>query len=179
MKKQNKIVIGTIFAIILLMGIGYAGVTNVNLTINGNVLATADQTNFKVQFTGATPTTESTNPKATVDAKATAGSTQATVDISGLTTKDDSASAILEIENASIDINASSVNVTVGANTEEEYFTVTAVMCKADGEPVTDYAVAHGEKTYVKVTAKLNKTPLEDIGTKISVTVTATPEAAA
>lgn len=176
MKKQNKIIIGTIFVIILLMGIGYAGVTTMGLTISGKVLATADQTNFKVQFTGATPITNSNNSKATIDAKAEVGSTQATINISGLTTKDDFASAILEIENASIDINASSVKVTTGESTKESCFNITAVMCTKEGTPLTDYAVAYGEKTYVKVTATLENTPLVDSETTINVAITATPE---
>ena len=57
-KKQLKILIFTLIAIVTL-GIGYAGITAINLVINGDVTASVNDQNFKVKFlseSGVTPT---------------------------------------------------------------------------------------------------------------------------
>lgn len=172
MNKKNKVIIGVILVAILLMGIGYAALGNETLTINGTASATANQNNFQVYFTGAN-TVE--NPDAQVTATVTAKTKTAKVDITGLTTVGDSAYAILEIENGSVDINASSVEVTAEGK-DTDYFDISAVMCDNSGATITDYSVAPGAKTYVKVTAELKKNATTEISTDIAVTVTAVPE---
>lgn len=172
MNKQNKIMLGMILMSILLIGIGYAALTNIDLTINGKASAAASQDNFKVYFTGANTVTQPTDD--TVTATATNGAITATVNIEGLTKSGDSAYAILEIENGSNGIDATSVNVTT-QDTDTEYFDIVAQMCDSTGAPISDYAVASGNKTYVKVSAELLKTPTEDVETTIAVTVTAIP----
>ena len=57
MKKRTGI-IGVLVAI-LLLGIGYAVVSAVTLTINGSGSITADQANFKVHYTGDVTVTKS------------------------------------------------------------------------------------------------------------------------
>lgn len=52
MNKRKKIILVVILLAVLLMGIGYAALANVTLTINGKATATVDQENFKVYFTG-------------------------------------------------------------------------------------------------------------------------------
>lgn len=170
MNKQKKITIGVILLAVLLMGIGYAAITNITLTINGTASATADQENFKVYFTGVV-VSNSDNATSTV----TANSTNATVNFAGMTTKDDEEYAILEIENGSNNIPAQSVNVTL-SDTDTSIIEVNAVMCNSTGTPISEYAVASGNKTYVRVSAKLLKTPTEDVNTPVTVNIVAVPK---
>lgn len=174
---KKKILTTVIIIAILLMGVGYAALSNIDLTITGTAKATPNPNNFKVYFTGATPTTNAPAGATVTVEPITNGATTATVNMEGLTTKGETASAILEIENGSDGINASSVNVTA-QNTDTEYFDIAATMCDATGTPIADsnYAVAAGAKTYVKVSATLLKNPTTDVQTNIAVTVTAEPE---
>lgn len=174
MSKQKKIITIAILVVILLMAIGYAALTNTELTISGTASATAVQDNFKVYFTGAN-TVKNPNTNA-VEVTVTAQATTATVNISGLSTSGDAAYAILEIENGSNGVDAESVEVTTQA-TDTTMFDVEATMCDDKGTEISNYAVNSGEKTYVKVSAKLLKTPTKDETANISVVLTATPKA--
>lgn len=171
MKKQKVITIAIILIAILLMAVGYAALTATSLTINGTATAVTDQNNFKVHFTGETKSTSGNKVATTVAAKATT----ATVNITGLTTKDEVGYAILEIINESTDINADSVEVTA-QNTDTDYIDISAIMCDENGDAVSDTAIAVGEKIYVKVSAQLKETLNADVQTSIAVTLTATPD---
>ena len=71
---------------------------------------------------------------------------------------------------------AESVNVTTdGADTD--IFEFTSVMCQADGSPISNYEVAYGKKTYVKVTVTLKTSPTDDVETTTNVILTAKPKA--
>lgn len=173
MNKQKKVILGIILLIVLFMGIGYAAITNVELSITGRATATANQENFKVYFTGKN-TVKSSNDS-TVEITVAEKSQTATVNFSGLTTRNDERYAILEIENASADIEAESITVTA-TSTDTETFEVNAVMCDASGNAISNFAVANGAKTYVKVSTKLLKTPTNDVNTSITATITAVPK---
>lgn len=173
MSRQKRLIFIIILVAVLLMGIGYAALSNVTLTINGTATATATQDNFKVYFTGANTKTSSEAPSTNVEVTVAAQATTATVNFSGLTTKDDEEYAILEIENASNDVDAESVNVTVESTGAKSIIEASAIMCDATGNAITDYAVASGSKTYVKVSAKLLKTPTADAEINITATITA------
>ena len=58
----------------------------------------------------------------------------------------------------------------------ENVFQINAVMCTQDGTPISNYALASGAKTYVKVSVTLLQTPTVDTSTSINVTLTAVPE---
>lgn len=174
MSKQKKIILGVILVVIVLMAIGYATVGNITLTISGKANATASGDNFKVGFTGQNTVVDPTSGSITVTATATAGATSATVNVSGLSKKDDTAYAILEIANTSNDIDATEVNVTTDA-VDTAVFQIDAEMCTADGTPISNYALASGAKTYVKVSVTLLQTPTVDTSTDIDVTLTAKP----
>lgn len=171
MNKQKRVILGILILIVIFMGIGYAAITNVTLTINGNATAVSKQENFKVYFTGIN-TDKSDGVDVTVQSKAAS----ANVSFLGLTTKNEEKYAILEIENGSTDIDAESITVTV-TSTNEEMFEVKAIMCDQTGNAITNYAVSAGNKTYVKVSTKLLQTPVND-GEKseITATITAVPK---
>lgn len=175
MNKQKKIIIGVILVAIILMGVGYAALTSTTLTITGTASATAAQDNFKVYFTGENTIKNPDNSD--VEVTVTPQATTATVSISGLSKKGDTAYAILEIENGSNDVDAESVQVTT-QDTDTAIFDIAAIMCDQSGQTISNYEVASGAKTYVKVSATLLQTPTTDANTTISVTITATPKAA-
>lgn len=168
MNKQKKITLIVIIIAVLLMGIGYAVVSNITLTVNGKVSASADSENFKVYFTGVNTKKTEENAEVTV----VAGSKTATVNFTGLTTKDDEEYVILEIENGSNGIDAESINVTASGE-DSAIIKVDTIMCTSDGTAITDYAVTSQAKTYVKVNAKLLQTPTSDVETTITATITA------
>ena len=114
MNKQKRVILGILILIVIFMGIGYAAITNVTLTINGNATAVSKQENFKVYFTGIN-TDKSDGVDVTVQSKAAS----ANVSFLGLTTKNEEKYAILEIENGSTDIDAESITVTVTSTNEE------------------------------------------------------------
>lgn len=174
MKKQRKIIAVFIVIAILLVGIGYASLSNNILNINGQATATANQENFKVYFTGEVPKSNASEDYVIIEAEPVAKAQNATVNISGLTKKGDSAYAILEIENGSNGIDA---DVTLNADIEQsDMFNVEIIMCDQEGTEINDSFVASGEKTYVKIFVELLKTPTSVVQTKISAKVTATPK---
>lgn len=173
MKKQKTIIAGIIILAIILMAVGYAALSGITLTINGTASATAKADNFKVYFTGNATKSKEANVETSITAKAIT----ATVNISGLTTIGDSEYAILEIENGSNAIDAESVQVKT-SGTDTSIIDVEVQMCDSTGKVITDYAVASGAKTYVKVSATLLKTPTSDVSTSITATIEATPKAA-
>lgn len=173
MNKSKKIILAVIFVAVLLMAVGYAALANVELTIGGSASAVADDANFKVWFTGATPVTNGEG----VTASAEAEKTTATVTIPGLKVVGEEKFAILEITNASADIDATSVKVTTEGKSDD-YIKIAAIMCNAEGTPVenAENPLAVGGKTYVKVSAELIKTITSPKETTINVVVTAVPE---
>lgn len=174
MKRQNKIIVAVIFIVILLVGIGYASLSNNILSINGKVLVSAEQENFKVYYTGEVPKSYASENYITIEAEPVAQAQNATVNILGLSKKGDSGYTILEIENGSNDIDA---EITVKAEIEEsEMFKVDIIMCNKEGTEINNFFVASGEKTYVKVFAELLKTPTSVMKTTISATITAVPK---
>lgn len=169
MNKQKRVILGIILLIVIFMGIGYAVISNVTLTINGRASATANSDNFKVYFTAQ-------NTKGDAETTVTAESITATVNFNGLSSKGDSKYAILEIQNGSTDIVAGPVTVEV-ASTKPEVFKPTAVICDQDGTEVTNTELEVGAKTYVKVSTELLKTIVgEDETGTITATITATPK---
>lgn len=176
MSKQKKLIFVIILLAILLIGVGYAALSNVTLTINGKATATASQDNFNVYFTGENTKKSSEDPSTNVAVTVTAQAKEATVNFSGLTTKDDEEYAILEIENASNDVDAESINVAITPTGATNIIEASAVMCDSTGTPISDYAVASGSKTYVKVSAKVIKTPTETSEINLTATITAVPK---
>lgn len=173
MHKQKRIIFIIILLAVILIGIGYAALSNVTLTINGKATATPNDENFKVHFTGQNTKTSNTEDITNVDVSVTAQATTATVNFSGLIKKDDTEYAILEIENASNDVDAKSINVAIETTGSTSIIEATAIMCNADGTATSNYFVASGNKTYVKVSATLLQTPTEDAEINITATITA------
>ena len=163
-KKQLKILTFALIMVVVL-GIGYAGITAINLVINGEATASVDQNNFKVKFLSeenVTPTiTGGENNTVEVVDDLTAKFSANT-----LTAEGDSEVATFRVRNDSKGIGA---KIKLGlTNTNTDYFKVT--------EYIADSELQAGDETTVTVTVEMLKTPVES---EVSTTITATLEATA
>ena len=156
MRQTSKIILATIVAASILLGLGYAAIQNITLNITGTAAADPSQSNFKVRFihNPAPTVTDSTFAIASIT-----DDYNATLNVSGLTAKGQSVSATYTIENASADLSADLAISTTNTNTE--YFKISSQLAKT--------SLIAGEKTTVTVTVELTKTPLESVSSTIGV----------
>lgn len=165
MKQKRTFVTLLLIIAILCLGIAYAAISDISLTISGEAKATADTENFKVRFTEAIETTK-TNEGSTVTATKTDDRT-ATIDCSGLTTKDDTVTATYTIENASPELTA---DLTAEVTSTNSKFTVT------QSWETNTMSVEAGKTTTITVTIKLNETVIgDDISEQVTVSLNAEP----
>ena len=161
MSKTSKIILVTIVATCILLGLGYAAITNITLNIAGTASATADSGNFKVRFTENVSVSESAYVTAT-----RTGDHTATIAVSGLTSAGQSVTATYEIKNESSDLSADLSVDTSNDNTE--YFKISSQLAKS--------SLTANETTTVLVTVELTKTPIdEDVSANVGVSLTAMP----
>ena len=163
-KKALQIGLFVLVAIVVL-GVGYAAISAVNLIINGNATASVDQNNFKVHFTQAQAISGSTGASGTSSID-TQDDTKAIFDVTGLTKVGDYAEAVYTVRNDSNGIGAEITLNLESSNTE--YFKVT--------ETILDNKLQTGEETTAKVRVEMIKTPITDsVSTSITATLTASP----
>ena len=152
---------------IILVAVAYAAITSTQLNINGTGNATANQSNFKVEFIGTPTTGGKGTTTATIDSSV---KTNGTVTVNGLTAKGDEATATYTVKNQSADLSADLSAKATSSN--EEYFEVLCTLEKT--------TLKAQEETTLKVTVRLLKTPIdetkENLKTDIGVTVTAEPK---
>ena len=168
MRRTNaKIVGGVLVLAIILVAVAYAAITSTQLNINGTGNATANQSNFKVEFIGIPTTGGKGTTTATIDSSV---KTNGTVTVNGLTAKGDEATATYTVKNQSADLSADLTAEATSSN--EEYFEVLCTLEKT--------TLKAQEETTLKVTVRLLKTPIdetkENLKTDIGVTVTAEPK---
>lgn len=168
MNKSTKILTAVVvFLAVVLVAVGYAAITSVNLKISGSAKAEGQQTNFSVEFTG-TPTTggdgTTTATLSTTDKK------EATMNVTGLTAKGEKATATFTVKNTSADLSANLA--ATATNDNETYFKVTYSIAN----PTT---IAKDGTTTITVTVELLKTPIQEteaeLTANIEVLLTATP----
>lgn len=167
MKKKRTLTVVAAVLAVLMLGVGYAAVTNDVLNIsNASASASPSDDNFVVQFDQDTNVVLGTGVTA-----AYTGTTTATFSASGLTAKGDKTSATYAIENLSEDLSAnlSAVVGTIeGTEGAKSYFKVTATVANTTLE-------AKGTTTLL-VEVELLKTPVnEDVSITFPVTITASP----
>ena len=126
-RKQIKIVIYVLIAVITL-GIGYATIANIVLSINGTASGSVDSNNFNVHFDRTvTPTMTANKGSAIIDNN---DDKAARITVTGLTYATDTATAQFTIINESRSIGAQiSIDLT---NTNDEYFRVTETVAKKE-----------------------------------------------
>ena len=168
MRRTNAIIVGGVLVLaIILVAVAYAAITSTQLNINGTGNATANQSNFKVEFIGTPTTGGKGTTTATIDSSV---KTNGTVTVNGLTAKGDEATATYTVKNQSADLSADLSAEATSSN--EEYFEVLCTLEKT--------TLKAQEETTLKVTVRLLKTPIdetkENLRTDIGVTVTAEPK---
>ena len=161
MSKTSKIILVTIIATCILLGLGYAAIQNITLNVIGTVAADPNQANFKVGFVGTPEVSDGTYVSAGIT-----NSTNATINVSGLTTKGQKVTATYNIKNDSKDLSSDLSVKATSSNTE--YFVVSSRLNKS--------SLVAGEETTVTVTVELSKTLIENsASTNIGITLDAYP----
>lgn len=188
MKQKRTLVTLLLVIALLCLGIGYAAISGVDLTITGNLAVATDSNNFDVEFinteTNAITVAKSEGIPASATATAIidtsdANSRTVKVDVAGLTTKGQTVTVTCPIQNTSTDNLAaelSTATATVkkkGTDTASTYFSV--------GTPTFGTTrLEKGETTTITFTITLDKTPItaDDVTeAESTVTVTFTAEA--
>ena len=161
MRRTNKILIAILLISIMLLGLGYAAIQNITLNITGTAIANPSQSNFTVRFSENVQVSDSNKVIAAIT-----DDTNATINVSGLTTSGDTVTATYTVQNTSKDLSANlSVETT---NSNEEYFLIES---KLGNETLTA-----GGATTLTVTVQLTKTPISTTETStIGIQLTAEP----
>lgn len=164
MKNKKSLLSVCLLVLVLILGVGYAVVSSVNLTISGT--ATVKDAALKVSFNGTTTVSNSDKVTATAENN----SLSANITVTDLTLGE-SVTATYTIQNKETDINAEILKNSITTNGKDAYFQVTT-----DVDDSAKTIAAEGTET-VTVTVKLIQTPVEstDSTANITVTLAATP----
>ena len=184
MKNKKNVYVLAIVAMILMLGVGYAVVSQVSLNIVGN--ASVKSENLKVVYNGVN--SSSTSQSATISNVTNPDDTlAATFDVSNMVLNE-TATIYFEVQNKETDVNATLQNLNI-TNTQSGFFTV-AVSYKAGAGTTgtfTPWTAGSGTQTLnassigtIKVDVTLSKTPVssENSSTTITITYDAVPAAA-
>ena len=188
MQKRKTFTVMAILLAVLVLGVGYALIADVELDLTGtaNIMANSDfSVVYDEEFLPAVSTvgtvTDGTNTQTIVDGEVTSDST-ATMTV-WLDSTNRSAYAIYKIDNESEDLAASiTADVDPLTGTNSSYFDEPVVDFCSDSACNTTFSgnVEPGESVYMKVTVSLVRSPLTDItGQTFNITITASPEEAA
>lgn len=148
MKKRNAGIMLSFIVATLLLVVGYATITNINLSVNGRASASANNENFNVEMVAGSLDTTGTSDTVSVNDDTPITAKQLSVDFvaTGFTAKGDKAVITYEIKNTSNDLEAtlssSGVTVTVPTNTED-----TTYYTNGDDLFNTDYYFDGNEQT--------------------------------
>lgn len=159
MKNKKSLLSLGLLALVLVLGVGYAVVTSVNLSINGT--AKVQGADLRVAFTETT----SVSKEDKVTATATDGSLTASIAVKDLTLNE-SVTATYTIKNSETDVKASVIQQGI-TNDKENYFEVTT-------DATTAKTIDAGGTTTVTITVKLIKTPVLDTDSTANITVNLT-----
>ena len=165
MKNKKSLLSLVLFALVLILGVGYAVVSSVDLTIGGS--ATVKNADLKVDIASVQDTKTGT---ATVTHTLGAGHVkQDTFTIKDMELNE-TVTMTYTIDNHETDVNATIAEQVALDNDNENYFTATYTIDNAN--------VPAGGTTTVTVTVKMIKTPVtQQQGTaNISFTVAASPD---
>ena len=166
-KVNNKLIGGVVIIAIVLVAIGYAAITNVELNINGTAKSKANQDNFIVELIGEPQSSGDGTITATIDAN---NKTQGRMEVTGLSAKSETAITTYTVKNKSQDLSADLTAEAISSN--DEYF---EVQCSLDKTTLKSQ-----EETTMTVKVKLLKTPIdektENLSTEIEVNIDAEPK---
>ena len=138
MKNKSLVVGAVIVAAVVILGVAYAAISNITLTINGSAAATPSDANFTVKFSG-TPTKTGKTTEATITDDHTA-----TLKVEGLSAKLATpaiACSNTEYFEVTTDYAASNNTITAGSSTT---LTVTVRLIKTPIEALDPATVSVG-----------------------------------
>lgn len=169
MKNKKSLLSFGLLALVLVLGVGYAVVSNVDLTIGGS--ASVEEADLKVSFKSVEVDKTSANENIEVNNTVTDGAIADTFTISKMALNDEVV-LTYTVQNKETDVAATLTEkdgITI-SNDNEEYFSATS-------EIVDSNIPANGGTTTVKVTVKLIKTPVEssDSSASFDLTLNAAP----
>lgn len=156
MKNRKKMITTALIVLVLLLGVGYATVSSVNLNINGT--ANAESKELQVFYDGVN---SGTSDKVTA-ISSPVKTREATFTVESMTL-DETVTMTFEVKNYETDVNATLAAPSVTQNTNEEYFQVTTSCDKT--------TLNAGETATITVNVKLIKTPVTDEAGSTTVTV--------
>ena len=163
MKNKRSLLSFGLIALILFLGVGYAAVSGIDLTINGT--ASVKDSAIKVSFKSVTYDSDG---DATVTNAVQDGDLTDTFTISNMTLNE-TVTLTYTVQNKESDVNALLTGPLKVTNSNEEHFEATY--------KIDDANVLAGKTTTVTVTVKLIKTPVleEDNEATFSLTLNAAP----
>ena len=156
MKNRKKMITTALIVLVLLLGVGYATVSSVNLNINGS--AKAGSKELQVFYDG---TNSGTSAKVTA-ISSPVNTREATFTVENMTLNE-TVTMTFEVKNYETDVNATLAAPSVTKNTNEEYFQVTTSCDKT--------TLNAGETATITVNVTLTKTPVSEEAGSTTVTV--------
>lgn len=181
MKQKRTFVTLLLVIALLCLGIGYAAISSVNLTISGNISALAAEGTVAVEFTDAEVDPSSkgivtAEPYTVTDEDAgTKDYTKATINVSELKAEGETATVVYTIENKADDIAATLAEPTISWDNTEWF----NVECTLSGNDLEKNGT-EGDSQTATVVVTLLKTPVsqadQDAATDdITITINAAP----
>lgn len=169
MKKKYGVI--AILIAVVLLGVGYAVISNVTLNVNGSkATVNADPANFDVKYDEESTFAYTGNPTGSTVTLTRTDDTTATFTIEGLTKQGDKVTITYPIINASEHLKASLAAPSI-TNDNTEYFRVTTSSPTAGTE-----LAANGGSTNLVLEVEVIKTPVADDETaNITASVVASP----
>ena len=156
MKNRKKMITTALIVLVLLLGVGYATVSSVNLNINGT--AKAESKELQVFYDG---TNSGTSAKVTA-ISSPAKTREATFTVENMTLEE-TVTMTFEVKNYETDVNATLAAPSVTENTNGVYFEVTTSCNKT--------TLNAGDTATITVNVKLKKTPVSEEAGSTTVTV--------
>lgn len=164
MKNRKKMITTALIVLVLLLGVGYATVSSVNLNINGT--ANAETKELQVFYDGVNSgTSDKVTAISSPDKERTATFTVENM------TLDETVTMTFEVKNYETDVNATLAAPSVTQNANRDYFQVTTSCDKT--------TLNAGDTATITVNVKLIKTPVtaEAGSTTVTVGMAASPVA--
>lgn len=171
MKKRKTFIAMALVIAVLVLGVGYAAISNISLNVNGTANITANS-DFTVEFDEA-HTVVVTNGAA----GAYTGDLTATMTVSLDSAKTEQ-TAVYKIDNKSAELSANLEATVSNVDTDlDKYVNITTALYSDEGcTTILSGPVIKNETAYLKVTASLEKNPSQDVENEtFTVTVTASP----
>lgn len=190
-KRKAGMLLGFIIATLVLV-VGYATVTNINLSVTGTASAEASDENFNVQMVAGSLNTDGTSTNVSVTDNTTNAEKQLNVNFvaTGFSAKGDKAVITYTIENSSNDLVATlestGVVLSVPANTTDTtYYAKSNTLFDAEyyfgsteGTKTVDVSSqANSNTTTVTVVLTLNKTIVDEQNVVVNVNLPITAKA--